>query len=436
MLTKKKLESMEVKAFIDYLVEKKLTKGYFVNSYGNITTSSTLFEEFSGFVADLPDYDIHDGVFFQVDLETKSLFIASIHRTIRGNAQGGTRLKKYHLVKDIFTDALRLAKGMTEKISFAELWWGGGKSIIHPYNPISELNEETRKTILKNFGKFIASLNGLYVCAADMNTSSKDMEYIHTFNRHTTCTPENIGGSANPGRFTAKGVFNGILAGLHFLENSSSPSSSKIDLTGRHIAIQGAGSVGFEVLNQVIKAGGKVTIAEPNFDTCALIKKKFSNHDVTILGKDKLEDIYSVEADVFSPNAIGATINPETIKKLKVKLIAGGANNQLQDASENATALHKKGILYIPDFVINRMGIINCANEQYGYLRSEIHEETDKVYDSIFELLKKSKKENISPYFTAIKKADSLSKKPNPLFKEHRGKLLIQDLINRGWANN
>jgi len=436
MLTKKKLESMEVTTFIDYLVQKGLTKCYVVNSSGNITSSSTLFEDFSKFITDIPDYDNHDGIFFQVDIETKSLFIAAIHRTIRGNAQGGSRLKSYHLVKDIFTDALRLSKGMTEKNSSAELWWGGGKSVIHPNKSVNKLKEDDalKKTILENFGRFIASLNGLYVCAADMNTDSKDMEYVHRFNRHTTCIPKRIGGSSNPGAFTAKGVFNGILAGVHFIDGTS--ESSNIDLSGKHIIIQGAGSVGFPVLEQVIKAGGKVSIAEMKKETYDKINDLYSKYDVTLYGPEKasLDKIYSVEADVFSPNAIGATINSETIKKLKVKLIAGGANNQLQNAELNAKELHDRGILYVPDFIINRMGIINCANEQYGYLRSEIENEANRVYDSILELLDESQKRNVSPYFQAIENSVKLSKIPNPLFG-HRGKHLIQDLIDRGWAN-
>ncbi|MFK7809635.1 MAG: Glu/Leu/Phe/Val dehydrogenase dimerization domain-containing protein [Saprospiraceae bacterium] len=415
--------------FVSWLKNKNIRRGYVVFKDGAIKTSNPLLDPFTKFIAGSPDYSNHEGIFFEADPETDSLFVAAIHRTVRGSGQGGTRLKRYETVDNIFTDVMRLSKGMTEKNSFAQIWWGGGKSVIHPAMSPKLVPVEIRKKIFTNFGRFIASLNGLYVCAEDMNTTPEDMRVIHANNRFCTCIPKEIGGSSNPSTATAKGVFQGLLAGVHFLQGVN--DQNQVDLKGVHILLEGAGNVGYHVLEQAVAAGAKVTVFDNWEPKREQIRAAFPADQVTVI--DNGDDLYEIEADVFSPNAIGATVNDTTIPKLKVKLIAGAANNQLRDADVHAKALQERGILYVPDFVINRMGIVNCADEQYGYLASEIDVKLREVYPSIYDLLEKAKADDISPQFKSLELSEDLSQIPHPIWG-HRGAKIIDYLMGNGWA--
>jgi len=416
--------------FVGWLKAHNISRGYIINREGVVITSNPLLNYFTEFITTSPDYSGHEGIFFEADAETDSLFVAAVHSTIRGSGQGGTRLIRYDTVGNIFTDAMRLSKGMTEKNSFAQIWWGGGKSVIHPPTTPKLIPVEIRTKIFTNFGRFIASLNGLYVCAEDMNTTPEDMRLIHTNNRFCTCVPKEIGGSSNPSTATAKGVFKGLLAGVHFLQGVN--DQSKVDLKGIHVLIEGAGNVGFHVLEQAVAAGAHVTVFDNWAPKREQIRKTFSKDQVSVI--DNGEDLYEIEADVFSPNAIGATVNDNTIPKLKVKLVAGAANNQLRDAVVHAKALHERGILYVPDFVINRMGIVNCADEQYGYLASEIDVKLQEVYPSIYDLLEKSKADNISPQFKSLELSEELSRIEHPIWK-HRGAKIIDYLMTNDWGS-
>ncbi|MFT6705363.1 MAG: glutamate dehydrogenase/leucine dehydrogenase [Flavobacteriales bacterium] len=430
-VTTQKIEfkNLNTDQFVSWLKDEKISRGYIVHKDGLVKTSNPLLEPFTKFITSSPDYSGHEGIFFEADAETDSLFVVAVHRTIRGAGQGGTRLKRYETVNNIFTDAMRLSKGMTEKNSFAQIWWGGGKSVIHPPTSPKLVPVEIRTKIFTNFGRFIASLNGLYVCAEDMNTTPEDMRLIHANNRFCTCIPKEIGGSSNPSTATAKGVFKGLLAGVHFLQGVNDPSR---DLKGIHVLIEGAGNVGYHVLEQAVAAGARVTVFDNWAPKREQIRKAFPKGQVTVI--ENGEDLYEIEADVFSPNAIGATVNDCTISKLKVKLIAGAANNQLSDAVAHAKVLHEKGILYVPDFVINRMGIVNCADEQYGYLASEIDVKLKEVYPSIYDLLEQSKADNISPQFKSLELSEELSRIEHPIWK-HRGAKIIDYLMTNGWGS-
>jgi glutamate dehydrogenase/leucine dehydrogenase len=191
-VTTQKIEfkNLNTDQFVSWLKDEKISRGYIVHKDGLVKTSNPLLEPFTKFITSSPDYSGHEGIFFEADAETDSLFVVAVHRTIRGAGQGGTRLKRYETVNNIFTDAMRLSKGMTEKNSFAQIWWGGGKSVIHPPTSPKLVPVEIRTKIFTNFGRFIASLNGLYVCAEDMNTTPEDMRLIHANNRFCTCIPK------------------------------------------------------------------------------------------------------------------------------------------------------------------------------------------------------------------------------------------------------
>jgi len=418
--------------FIENMLKEGTTKGYIINQNGQIKASSSAFQNLTNFIANSPDYHQHEGIFWQIDEVSKSLYVAAIHRTNRGSGQGGTRMKQYDTTEALFTDAMRLAKGMTDKNACAGLWWGGGKSVIHPSQNPRVLQGEDREHVFASFGRFIASLNGVYVCAEDMNTTPEDMRVIHTNNRYCTCVPVEIGGSSNPSGFTARGVFKGLLAGVHFIDGKKEDNTN-LDLTGKHVLIQGAGNVGWVLMEQIVDAGGKVTVFDISDITKQKIRDVYTTEQVVI--EDDLDTFYGLEADVFAPCAIGAILNDTTIPRLKVKMIAGAANNQLQDPIAHAEALHECGILYLPDFIINRMGIVNCANEQYGYLLDTIEEKIEEVYLFTYNLLEKAKREDISPEFMAMQMAEQLSRVDHPIWG-HRGEKLIKQLMQDEWSKS
>ena len=417
-----KITSLSVRDFGAWLSEQGLERGFIINLDNEISLSSPKLISLSKEITSSPDYQDHEGIFFHYQKETESLFLAAIHRTVRGPGQGGTRFRQYPSIGNLLTDAMRLSKGMTDKNSLAKINWGGGKSIIHSEHNPKTVSKEIREKILIGFGQFIASLNGAYICAEDMNISPEDLGVIHSVNRFTNCVPKAIGGSSNPSFLTARGVFAGIAAGLQFLDGKNDPQN--IDLSGKHILIQGAGNVGFNVIKHIIDHGGKVSVFEPYQPAVERLMDTFENINII----QNADDIYDMEADVFSPNAIGAILNDETIPRLKVKMIAGGANNQLKDPVKHAKMVQERGITYVPDFLINRMGIVNCCDEHYGYLPEAIEERLAEIHPEVVELLQLSKRENTSPQFKAIEMATEFSFVPHPILG-HRGAKIFRYLM-------
>jgi leucine dehydrogenase len=255
------------------------------------------------------------------------------------------------------------------------------------------------------------------------------MRVIHANNRFCTCLPVEIGGSSNPSAFTARGVFRGLVAALHFIDGKNDANDT--NLTGKHIIVQGAGNVGGRLIEQLIECGAKVTVFELHEATKIALSKKYTAEQLTI--HEDGDTLYEIEADVFSPNAIGAIINDVTIPKLNVKIVAGGANNQLADPIKHAADLHNRGILYAPDFILNRMGIVNCGNEPHGYLPEEVQAQADEVYPDVLSLLADSKAKNHSPQFEALELAEKLSKVNHPILG-HRGEAIIKRLLKLNWG--
>ena len=353
--------------FIDACLQKGIKRGYFITQNGSLLCSHPELEEIAQFIRQSSDYQQHEGLFFEANESSNALFIAGVHNTTRGAGQGGTRFKQYQSVKEIFTDVMRLAEGMTYKNACANIWWGGGKGVVFTSNaPITASNQD-RVNIFAQYGRFVASLNGCYITAEDMNTTPEDMRVIHSNNRFCTCVPQEIGGSANPSQFTARGVFQGMLAGVRKVWGTEAT------IKGKKVLVQGAGSVGGHLIDEIIANGGLVTLFEPNATTIEKLKSKYNSNILEV--ESDYNRFLSTEADVFSPNAIGGILNDESIPLLKVKLVSGGANNQLLLPLKHASMLLERGIGYTPDFIVNCMGIINCANEQYGYLLSDIEKQ-------------------------------------------------------------
>jgi glutamate dehydrogenase/leucine dehydrogenase len=365
----------------------------------------------------MQDYDNHEGVFCRADAASNCLFFAFIHNTNRGQAQGGTRFYSYNTMQDLLSDGLRLSKAMSEKCAVAGLWWGGGKSIICPIGfSIKEATPERRKVIFANFGKFIASLHGAYVAAEDMNTTPEDMQTILSQNRFVTCIPKHTGGSGNPSPFTAEGVFNSMLATASVMEG-------KTNLSGMRVSVQGLGNVGSALARYVLDAGvAKLFVTDLMPERMELVKSWAPEIVEIVSGKEAL---LQQECDIFAPCAGGKVIDDQSIGLLKCRYIIGAANNQLERSEEHAAQLHQLGILYLPDFFINRMGIINCANEQYGWLESTLREEVVKIYDDTVMLLRESRDRGISPQEMAMIHAAEAMKKTHPIWP-NRGKQLIE----------
>ncbi|MDR3625212.1 MAG: Glu/Leu/Phe/Val dehydrogenase family protein, partial [Ignavibacteriaceae bacterium] len=274
---------------------------------------------------------------------------------------------------------------------------------------------------------------GCYVTAEDVGTNVTDMANVYYKTRFTTCIPFELGGSGNPSIPTARGVVAGMKAALKFLSGDT--------LKGKTIAVQGTGNVGTPLIKYLFEEKVKKIIAvDISNENVERAKKEFSGKklDVRVVDKNDLS-IFSTECDILSTCATGAMLNPVTIPLIKAKIVCGAANNQLEDPDRDGKDLFKRGIIYVPDFLTNRMGIVNCANEQYGYVNDdpfiERHFSTDwehSIYQMALMVLKKSKKKDKHTGKIAVQIADKLSKENHPVFG-HRGQQIIDSLVKDKW---
>jgi len=294
-------------------------------------------------VYDHPDFDHHEKVLFATDEASGLKAILAVHSTARGPSVGGCRMWTYDNSAEALTDVLRLSQGMSFKNVLADLPIGGGKSVI--MKPPGGFD---RTALFEAFGRALNALNGEYMSAEDVGVSPDD---IMIANRHTDHVVGLPGGTGDPSPVTAKGVFLGI-------EASVERALGKSSLAGVKIAVQGAtGHVGGYLVRRLADAGADLFLADIREPA---LKALASETGATIV--EDPNAIYDVDADVFTPCALGAIINPETIDRLKVKVVAGAANNQLK-TREMGAELQKRGILYAPDYVINAGGIINVMGD-------------------------------------------------------------------------
>ncbi|MCW8818028.1 MAG: hypothetical protein OQK52_09165, partial [Ignavibacteriaceae bacterium] len=414
MLKKPDLLSLTPIDFIKFLQKENIKKFFFVynEEKKSLTASHSILQPIADFfINDGRDFIEHEGWFCKVSDEYDMLLGAFVHRTNRGQAAGGVRYWSYDTIDDYFRDGLRLGAGMTFKNALAGLWWGGGKGVIAHNPEFDKMNPEIRKKIYQEYGLFMSSLNGCYVTAEDVGTSVEDMANVFSGTRFTTCIPPEFGGSGNPSAPTAKGIISGMEAALEFLEMGT--------LKGKIVAIQGLGHVGEPLIQFLFDRNVKKVIGtDINPDHINSAKKRFSgkNLDCRLVEKEDLS-IFSEVCDIFSPNATGAILNQKTIPLLKAKTVCGAANNQLEDMKRDGKAIHDLGIVYVPDFLTNRMGIVTCANEQYGHINNDplIENHFSREWEhSIFNVAKRvlleSKEKNIPTAEIALKLADKLSR--------------------------
>jgi leucine dehydrogenase len=331
----------------------------------------------------------HEQVVFCNDSATGLKAIIAIHNTILGPALGGTRMWNYSSEADALNDVLRLSRGMTYKAAISGINLGGGKAVI-----IGDASVQKTEAFLRRFGKFVNSLNGKYITAEDVNMKTVDMEYIQMETPYVTGLPESMGGGGDPSPVTAYGVYVGMKAAARKVYGNDS-------LNGKKVAVQGVGQVGMHLVELLLKENAEVVITDLYEAKVKELCMKFNIKGVA------MENIYDADMDIFAPCALGATVNTDTIMRLNCSIIAGAANNQLEDEGKHGYMLRDKGIVYAPDFLINAGGLINVYNEFLGkYNRKRVFEQADKIYNTCSQILAVAEDEKISTQEAAIQLAE------------------------------
>lgn len=314
--------------------------------------------------------DIH----VRIDEKTGLKAIIAVHNLKLGPAIGGCRMVPYSNVNKAIEDALRLAYMMSFKSAINNLPHGGAKSVLIRPKEIKD-----REAYFEKFGEFIDELGGRYITAVDSGTSPLEMDIIARKTKYVTCTTQS-GASSDPSPLTALGVRRGIQAAVKFKLNKSA-------LTDVHIAIQGAGHVGYHLAKELHALGAKLTMTDFNLKA---LQRCLDEFGVQVCGP---EEIYSLQADVFAPCALGATLNFDTISRLRVPIVAGSANNQLAHHRYGAL-LHERGILYAPDFLINAGGLIYVANiYDHGDMQKSL-EQINNIYNTVYHIFERATYEN------------------------------------------
>jgi leucine dehydrogenase len=331
----------------------------------------------------------HEQVVFCQDNATGLKSIIAIHNTVLGPAVGGTRMWAYASENDALTDVLRLSRGMTYKNALAGLNIGGGKAVV-----IGNARTDKNEALLRRFGKFVDSLGGKYITAEDVGMSTRDMELIQLETDHVVGLPDYMNGGGDPSPVTAYGVFMGMKASAKELYGSE-------NLSGKKVLVQGVGHVGQYLVGHLVEAGAEVMITDIFEDR---IKDVTSKYKVTYV---KPEDVYTTPMDIYSPCALGATVNDDTLKDLKCSIICGAANNQLANEEIHGEEVRKRGILYAPDYLVNAGGIINCYWEIIGYNRQAALSQAENIYQTTLAIYKKSSEEQIPTYLAANRMAEA-----------------------------
>jgi glutamate dehydrogenase/leucine dehydrogenase len=384
--------------------------------------------------ADRRDFDRHEGIFVQVGPRTGVLQSAVVHRTCRGQAAGGVRFWRYDTAGDFLRDGLRLARGMTLKNALAGLWWGGGKGVMAQGTGRDDRSPEFRRLVYQEYGELISSLRGCYVTAEDVGTSVEDMAAVFSRTRFTTCIPPALGGSGNPSTPTALGVVRGMEAALRHRGSGT--------LQGKTVAVMGLGHVGTPLLGY-LRERRVARVIGSDLDPARgpELQRLYPDLPLTVRVVERGDtSILAEPADVVSPCATGAVLGPGTIPALRAPVVCGAANNQLEDPERDDRLLAARGITYLPDFLVNRMGIVTCADEQFGYvdrdpaLEAHLGDDWENgVYRLSLAVLEESARTGRTPHRIALDLAERRSLEPHPVWG-HRGKLIIRSLVERGWA--
>ena len=325
-----------------------------------------------------PEFDDHEQIVFCRDADSGLKAIIAIHSLNRGPALGGCRMWPYGDEAEALTDVLRLSRGMTYKSALADLPYGGGKSVV-----IGDPKRDKSEALFRALGRFVDSLGGRYVIAEDVGIAVPDIETVGRETPYVAGIPS--GGSGDPSPATAWGVFHGIRASVaHRL--------GRRDLEGLRVAVQGLGHVGAELCRFLSEAGAELLVTDIDPAAVARIAEE--------LGAEPLapEAILAAEAEVFAPCALGAVIDDAALDRLKAKVVAGSANNQLA-APRHGALLKQRGVLYAPDYVINAGGVINISHETTAagrrYDKTAAFAHVARIHDTLTEIFERADKAGI-----------------------------------------
>jgi leucine dehydrogenase len=325
-------------------------------------------------------------VLFGVDPVSGLKAIIAVHSTALGPALGGTRFFSYDDEDEALADVLRLAKAMTYKAAAAGLDLGGGKAVI-----IGDPHKVKSERLLRAYGRLVDSLNGRYITAEDVGTTTSDMVTIAKETEWVSGLPHDHGGSGDPSPATARGV----LAAMRAVATHRWGSD---DLSGKTVAIQGVGKVGISLVERLTKVGAKTIVADVN-PASLEAARAFGSSVVDT------DEIFDADCDIFAPCAMGHALNEQSIPRLRCEAVVGSANNQLAEEAD-AERLADRGILYAPDFVVNAGGIINIAEEIGGYSWERAAHRLDAVADTVTGVLETADERGVHPYEAAVELAE------------------------------
>jgi len=330
----------------------------------------------------------HKKVIFCNDPDTGLKAIIAIHNTTLGPAIGGTRMWNYQTEAEALEDVLRLSRSMTYKASITGLNIGGGKAVI-----IGDSRNGKSEAMMRSFGRFIKNLNGEFITAEDVGTTTRDMEFIRMETTHVTGVPESLGGAGDPSPHSARGVFLGIKACVKEVFGTDM-------LAGRSVIVQGIGNVGEQLVALLRNENVEVFISDINEERLQYVARKYKAKPI------EADKIYGHHADIYAPCALGSTVNDKTIAKMNFAIIAGSANNQLANEQVHGQLLVDKNILFAPDYLINAGGLISCYAELTGFGKKRTVQLTENIYSATRDVIKMSKKDNIPTILAANRIAE------------------------------
>lgn len=327
----------------------------------------------------------HEQLLFCNDNATGLKAIIAVHNTTLGPALGGTRMWQYNNEIEALNDVLRLSRGMTYKNSISGLNLGGGKAVI-----IGDSRKQKSEALFRRFGKFVESLGGKYITAEDVGISPQDMTWVNMETNNVVGLP---GKSGDPSPVTAYGVYMGMKA-------AAKKQFGTDNLAGKKVAVQGVGHVGEYLVSYLAKENAIVYISDIHEASLQRVSKKYG---AIVVG---LDEIYEKDVDIYAPCALGATVNDFTLDHLKCSIIAGAANNQLADETVHGEIMKEKGIIYVPDFMLNAGGVINCYAEVKGLSSEWAMGKAEEIYQTTTNILERSQADNVPTYKIANQMAE------------------------------
>jgi leucine dehydrogenase len=326
----------------------------------------------------------HEQVLFSHDPSCGYFGIIAIHDTTLGPALGGTRVWPYASTEEALKDVLRLSRGMTYKSAVAGLNLGGGKAVI-----IADPKRRDRESLFRAHGRFVETLGGRYITAEDVGTSPTDMEFVKRETKHVAGL---LNLSGDPSPVTGYGVYVGMKA-------CAKERWGKDSLAGKTVAVQGAGKVAYYLMKHLREEGAKIITCDIDQEKVNRVVEEFGATGVAV------DAIYDAKADIFAPCALGAIINDDTIPRLQVEIVAGGANNQLAE-TRHGLELEKRKILYGPDYVINGGGVVNVFGELQGWTMDRAKRKAQEIYDTMLRVFAIASRDKIPSFEAADRLAE------------------------------